>query len=160
MVRFRSCASKDCRSPVLTSDANHQLASLDRDLIKQRLRALWDLRSRGEVASLAALLAHDCVYSGKTWFEKPVDVRRDGRDACLEWAHQLNAMVQHVETEVLYLIVEGEQAAACRRMKFRERGCGRIEEVIICSYTRFRGGEIVEIVEYPDTLAIMRLLGD
>ena len=59
-----------------------------------------------------------------------------------------------------YLIVEGEQAAACRRMKFRERGCGRIEEVVICSYTRFRGGEIVEIVEYPDTLAIMRLLGD
>ena len=160
MVRNCLCASKDRRPNVLTSDANNQLASLDRELIEQRVRALWELRSRGEVTSLASLLAHDCVYSGKTWFEKPVDIRRDGRDACLEWAHQLNAMVQHVETEILYLIIEGEQVAACRRMRFRERGCGRIEEVIICSYTRFRGGEIVEIVEYPDTLAVKRLLAN
>lgn len=158
MVRSCYTLAKDRQPNVLTSEANHQLASLDRELIEQRIRAMWDLRRRGAVESVAALLAHDCVYTGKTWFGKPVDIRREGRDACLEWARQLNAMVQNIDSEVLHLVIDGEQAAACRKIKMREQGCGRIEEVIVCSYMRFRGGEIVEIVEAPDTLAVRRLL--
>ncbi|MCC2100705.1 MAG: nuclear transport factor 2 family protein [Hyphomicrobiales bacterium] len=145
---------------MLTSNANRELVALDRELIEQRIRAMWDLRRRGAVESVAALLSHDCVYAGKTWFGRPVDIRREGRDACLEWARQLNAMVQNVDTQVLYLIIDGERAAACRKIKLRERGSGRIEEVVICSYMRFRSGEIVEIVEHPDTLAVKRLLAN
>lgn len=144
---------------VLTSDANRELSALDRDLIEQRIRAMWDMRRRGDGAMVAKLLAHDCVYSGKTWIGKPADIRREGRDACIEWARQLSAMVQSVEMEVLDLVIDGEQAAACRRIKMQEPGGGRIEEVVVCSYMRFRGGEIVEINEFPDTLAITRLLG-
>lgn len=161
MVLGVACAQAgDKRLPVLTSDANRELVALDRDLIEQRIRAMWELRRRGEVKEVGALLAHDCVYSGKTWFGKPVSIRREGREACLEWARQINAMVQNVGMTVLNLVIDGEQAAACRRIKLRERGSGRVEEVVVCSYMRFRGGEVVEIVEYPDTLAIMRLLGD
>ena len=144
---------------MLTSDAKRQLTDLDRDLIEQRIRAMWDMRQRGDTSEVAKLLAHDCVYVGKTWFGKPVDIRRDGRDACLEWARQINAMVQNVDMRVLYLVIDGERAAACRRIRVRETGGGRAEDVVICSFMRFRGGEIVEIAEYPDTLAITRLLG-
>lgn len=147
------------RPNLLTSDANRELSALDRDLIEQRIRAMWDMRRRGDSANVAKLLAHDCVYVGKTWLGKPADIRREGRDACIEWARQLNSMVQSIEMEVLDLVIDGEQAVACRRIKMREPGGGRVEEVIVCSYMRFRGGEIVEIVEFPDTLAITRLLG-
>ena len=144
---------------VLTSDANRKLSSLERDLIERRIRAMWDMRRRGDVAGVARLLAQDCVYVGKTWFGKPVDIRREGREACLEWARQLNAMVQNVDMTVLYLVIDGEQAVACRRIRMREPGGGRIEEVIVCSFMRFRGGEVVEIIELPDTQAMIRLLG-
>lgn len=145
---------------MLSSDANSKLASIDRDLIEQRIRAMWDMRRRGEVAAVASLLAEDCVYVGKTWLGRPSDIRREGRDACLEWAHQLNAMVRNVGMTVVYLVIDGEQAAACRRIRMREPGSSRVEEIIVCSYMRFRGGEIVEIVEHPDTLAIARLMAD
>lgn len=144
---------------MLTSDANRQLSNLDRDLIEQRIRAMWAMRRRGEVAGVATLLAHDCVYAGKTWFGKPVDIRREGRDACLEWARHLDTMVRKIETTVLHLVIDGENVAACRRIKMREPGGSRVEEIVVCSFMRFRGGEIVEIVEYPDTLAMKRLLG-
>lgn len=144
---------------VLTSNANRELSALDRDLIEQRIRAMWDMRRRGDSANVAKLLAEDCVYVGKTWLGKPANIRREGRDACIEWARQLSTMVTSIEMEVLNLVIDGEQAAACRRIKMREPGGSRIEEVVVCSFMRFRGGEIVEIVEFPDTLALTRLLG-
>ncbi len=145
---------------MLTSDANRQLSTLDRDLIERRIRAMWDMRRRGQIAELASLLAPDCVYVGKTWFGKPAPIRREGRAACLEWARQLNAMFTSVDMKILYLVIDGDQAAACRRIRMREPGGGRLEDVIVCSFMRFRGGAVVEIVEYPDTLAMARLLGD
>lgn len=158
-AQARGAVSRENLPLVLTSDANRRLSALDRDLMERRIRDMWDLRRRGAVAEVAKLLAHDCVYVGKTWFGKPADIRREGRDACLEWARQLNSMVENVEMTVLYLVIDGEQAAACRRIRMREPGGGRTENIVVCSYMRFRGGEIAEIVEYPDTLAITRLLG-
>ena len=145
---------------MLTSDANRELSALDRELIEQRVRAIWEMRKRGEVEGCAPYLARDCVYVGKGLLRKHFSIRREGREAVLEWARQLNASVETLEMKVVDLVIDGNQVAACRHFRQRARGGGRAEDIIICSYIRFRGGEIVEIFEYPDTMAITRLLSD
>ncbi len=145
---------------MLTSNANRQLSELDRDLIEQRIHAFWGMRRRGEVAELASLVAEDCVYVGRTWVGHPADIRREGREACLEWARELSRMAVTVKMEVLHLLIDGEQAVACRRITFRDPGSQRTEDVMVCSFMRFRNGEMAELIEYPDMIAISRLFAD
>lgn len=145
---------------MLSSDANSKLTALDRDLIEKRIHAYWYMRTRGDVIEIAALIAPDCVYISKNWMSGPVEIRREGREACLEWARHINSMIETLKMEVLHLLIDGERAVACRRITYRNLGSRRVEDVIVCSYMRFRGGEMVELVDYPDTLAMSRLLGD
>lgn len=145
---------------MLTSDANRRLSALDRDLIEQRLRAYWGLRGRGATESIASFLAEDCTYHGTTWAGRTVAVRREGRAGCVDFARQLRSVVEHVETTLVDLVIDGDQAAASRRLKLRARGTGRIGEIAVCSFVRFRDGQMIEIVELTDDEALTRLLRD
>ena len=145
---------------MLSSDANRKLSALDRGLIEQRIHAFFGMRVRGEVEGIASVAAPDCVYISKNWLGGPADIRREGREACLDWARQLNSMLEMLKMELLHLLIDGDQAVACRRITYRNLGSRRVEEVIVCSYMRFRSGEFLELVDYPDTLAMSRLLGD
>lgn len=145
---------------MLTSDANRELIALDRDLIEQRLHAYFGLRERGETEPLASLLAEDCVYMGSTWVGQVVAVRREGREACLDFARRLRSIVEHEGSSLLYCVIDGDRAASARKVRLRARGTGRAGEVAICSYFRFHNGEIAEILDLADTEAITRLLQD
>lgn len=145
---------------MLSSDANRRLSELDRDLVEQRLRAYWSLRARGEIEAAGSFLSDDCIYSGATWIGRMVSIRRDGREACIEFARHLRGIVEPLETTILDLVIDGDQAVASRRLKLRARGTGRIGEVIVCCYVRFRDGQMVEIVELTDGDSLTRLLHD
>lgn len=159
-LRKKHLRKKQPRPRVLTSDANRKLSVLDRELIEKRIHAYWGMRSRGEVIEIASLIAADCVYVSKNWLGGPADIRREGREACFEWARHINAMVETLKMKVLRLLIDGEQAVACRRMTYRNRGSRHVVEVIVTSYMRFRGGEMLELIDYPDPLAMRRLMGD
>ncbi len=107
---------------------------------------------------MAAYLSEDCVYEGHTWVGQPVRIRRKGREGCMEFARHLRTLVEHIETALIEMTIDGDQVAACRRLRLRARGSGRIGEMSVCSYVQFRNGEIVEIRELVDTLAMTRLL--
>ena len=145
---------------MLTSDANRRLSELDRDLVEQRLRAYWGLRACGESEAIGSFLSEDCAYFGATWVGRMVSIRRDGREACIEFARHLRSIVEPLETTLLDLVIDGDQAAASRRLKLRARGTGRVGEVTVCSYVRFRDGQMVEIVELTDDDSLTRLLHD
>lgn len=145
---------------MLTSDAHHRLSALDRDLVEQRLRAYWGLRGRGETEAIGSFLAEDCAYCGTTWVGGIVPVRRTGRDACLEFTRHLRSIVEHLETTLLDLVIDGDQAVASRKLKLRACGTGRVGEVTVCSYVRFRDGQMAEIVELTDDESLTRLLHD
>mgnify|MGYP001012735241 FL=1 len=145
---------------MLTSDANRKLSALDRDLVEQRLRAYWGLRGRGEIEAIGSFLAEDCAYSGTTWVGGIVPVRRRGREGILEFARHLRSIVEHLGTTFLDLVIDGDQAVASRKLKLRARGTGRVGEVTVCSYVRFRDGQMAEIVELTDDGSLTRLLRD
>lgn len=152
--------SRENLSLVLTSDANRRLSALDRELVEQRLRAYWGLRGRGETESIASFLAEDCAYCGTTWVGGIVPVRRQGREGVLEFARHLRSIVEHLGTTFLDLVIDGDQAVASRKLKLRAQGTGRIGEVTVCSYVRFRDGQMAEIVELTDDESLTRLLHD
>lgn len=145
---------------MLTSDANRRLSALDRELVEQRLRAYWRLRGQGETESIGPFLAEDCSYCGTTWVGRTVAVRREGREGCMDFARHLRSVVEHLETTLLDLVIDGDQAVASRKLKLRARGTGRIGEIMVCSYVRFRDGQMAEIVEMTDDGALTRLLHD
>ena len=144
---------------MLTVSADKHLSDIDRRLVEQRLRAYWELPERRALEKRISYLAEDCVYSGQTWVGLPVQIRREGREALKEFINHIGGLVEHLETTIVELVVDGQQAAACRRLKLRARGTGRIGELSVCSFVRFRNGEIVEICDHVDSAAMARHAG-
>ncbi|MFT4099187.1 MAG: nuclear transport factor 2 family protein [Rhodoblastus sp.] len=145
---------------MLTVSADRHLSDIDRHLVERRLRAYWDLPTRHDIDKWMAFLAEDFVYIGQTWVGLPVKIRREGREGFREFTKHISSLVEYLETSVVELVVDGQQAAASRRLKLRARGTGRIGELSVCSFVRFRNGEIVEISDHVDSTAMARLLSD
>lgn len=140
---------------MLSAAARKQLSSIDRELIEQRVRAIWDCRAHGDIDGLLDYLAPDCVYVVTSWVGQPVTISREGREACGELARQIHILIEPRTAEVTELVVDGEQVAACRRVLVANRGTGRTAELDICYFMRFRDGLLVEMHERTDTLGMI-----
>ncbi|MFV0280130.1 MAG: nuclear transport factor 2 family protein [Rhodoblastus sp.] len=145
---------------MLTSDAKRKLSDLDRDLIEQRLNSFQVARQKGDMASIARLLAEDCAFRGATWVGQMAAVRRQGRAACLELFQQQHTLVECLEAHLTDLAIDASEAAVCCKVRLRSRGAGRVDEIAICSYIRFKDSEIIEIDELADNEALARLFRD
>ena len=134
--------------------------TIDRNLIERRIRAIWSCRAAGDFDGLRKYLAPDCVYIANTWIGHPATLRREGREACIDVVRQIHILLEVLEAETAELVIDGEQAAACRRTKMRNRGSGEVATLDICHFLRFRDGLLVEMTERTDTLGMIRLCGE
>jgi uncharacterized protein len=140
-------------------DAATSLAEVDRDLIRPRIQALLEMCGRGDVDGMMQYFAPDIVYTGGTWRVHPFSTPRAGKQACADMMRAVYVSYENLGTIIRHVVIDGDRAAVSRTTQLRHRGSGRIADVEIWDYIRFRDGLVVEFSEYPDTLAIGSLEG-
>jgi len=82
---------------------------------------------------------------------------RAGKEACAEMMRAVYIAYENLGTIIRHVVIDGDRAAVSRTTQLRNRGTGRVADVEIWDYIRFRDGLVVEFSEYPDTLAIASL---
>lgn len=55
------------------------------------------------------------------------------------------------------VLVDGEHAATRRTVEWRHRGTGRRGLVELADFVRYRGGKMVELIEFRDSLALLQM---
>jgi ketosteroid isomerase-like protein len=55
------------------------------------------------------------------------------------------------------LVIDGNQVAIRRTVKLRHRGTGKVGEVDVADFVRFRDGLVVEFTEVADSMALAQL---
>ena len=144
---------------VQTNEASRKLSEVDRELIEQRIHALADMRSRGDMAGMLEYAAPDIVFKGGSWRSYPLQTACSGKEACGEMGRAVNVTYENMGPVVNQVLIDGDKVAVHRTARIRNRGSGTTVTVDICNFLRFRDGLVVEFSEYPDTAAIAALEG-
>lgn len=143
-----------------SSETLHELSVLDRDLIEQRIETLLKLREAGDIAAMAAYAAPEIVYRTSPGRPYPFHSRRDGKAECVELGIAINVAYENLGSTINHLLIDGDRVALHRTAKVRNRGAGRVIEIDIWNFFKFRDGLIVEFSEYPDTATLALLDSD
>ncbi len=132
-------------------------ASQARQRIEDCVRRLIDLRAAGDVDGLVAYAAPDIVFRTGIGRAAPFHAEYRGVEACADLVRQVNICYENLGSRLNRLLIEGDRVALHRTTSIRNRGVGRIVDVDMWNFVRFRDGLIVEFAEYPDTEAFARL---
>ena len=91
------------------------------------------------------------------WSVFPNSGPQRGKDA---WARALMTIAIHVESlgsTFHQILIDGDRVAVRRTARLRSYGTGRVGDVTVADFLRFRDGLVVEITKIVDSLAIERL---
>lgn len=132
-------------------------AATDRSLIERRIHEFYERRTAGDPEGMYEFAAPDIVYKVGSYRRYPFQTERTGKTACLEMSRAVNILAENLESRIENLVIDGDRAAFRRVARVRSRGTGRTITVDVCNFFTFRDGLIVEIAEYPDTVALAEL---
>jgi ketosteroid isomerase-like protein len=134
---------------LLTAETSRWIGAVDRDLIEQRIRRLYDRWAHGDVEAMSEFLAPDVVFPALgfwTGMRPPIYGRKQAIRAMREWGETFENI-----TSVLHeIIIDGDRVVVHRTGVGRLRDSGRRYQCDFISFFRFRDGLIVEYSDYPD----------
>jgi ketosteroid isomerase-like protein len=136
---------------VQTLEATRQLNELDRELLVNRLKAIFDRREAGDIDGMLVFASPDIVcFPASTWgharYPRPIV----GKEAVREAFLQRHINYVNMVTTVNRILVDGDQAAVHRTTTIRERGGGKEYTFDCIDFFRFRDGLVTEFQEFPD----------
>ncbi|MCW2273184.1 hypothetical protein GJ654_03620 [Rhodoblastus acidophilus] len=135
-----------------------RIPTVDRGFIESRLQAINDRLVARDLPGLLALFSDDVVFELiGNWSIFPSARRARGKEA---WARALTTIyteLQNLGSTAHDVVIDGDSVALRRTTRLRNYGTGRVGDVEIADFLRFRDGLIVEIIEIVDSLAIARL---
>ncbi len=118
-----------------------RMPSLDRAFIASRLQAINDRLVARDLPGLLALFSDDVVFELiGNWSIFPSARRAHGKDA---WARALATIyteLQNLGSTVHDVVIDGECVALRRTTRLRNYGTGRVGDVEIADFMRFRDG--------------------
>lgn len=134
-----------------TLEATRQLCEVDKDLLVERLKAIFDRREAGDIDGMLDFAGPDIVcFASSTWgharYPRPII----GKEAVREVFKQRHINYVNMITTVHRILVDGDQAACHRTTTIRERGSGITYTFDCVDFFRFRDGLVVEFQEFPD----------
>ena len=140
---------------MLTAQSQRELAILDRQLIENNLRAIYDARKRGDIQALVHLLsekirANVVSTTGSYGFVGPVI----GTEQMLRALRTIEAEVELLDTEIIDMVIDGDCASVHRKVVMRGRGTGVTREMHAFDYCKFENGILVEVEQFTDTQAL------
>jgi ketosteroid isomerase-like protein len=135
-----------------------QLASLDRDLIEQRVRAMVQMHVDGNLRGLFDLVAEDVLYNVRGgWITFPYSRPVRGRSEAAAAMAAISVRFQNLGSVIRDLLIDGDKAAFWRTATIRHRGTGKVGEVDVLDFIHFRDGLVAEFTEIADSAALAEL---
>ncbi len=126
------------------------------------VNAFYDAYATRDCERIGAFLADDVAWT----VSGPVDVlsfcgTHVGRDAVLDmFARKTRRLFEVTGSELLSLLIDGDQVAALNRLTARRRADGRAISYRMAHFSRFRDGQIVEHLSLLDSFdAVEQVLG-
>jgi uncharacterized protein len=95
----------------------------------------------------------------------PVDVfpylgRQHGKAAIVETMKKVHADFELLTYQPIFMVVEKDDAGVIVMARLRQRATGRIIQLLIAHFIRFRDSRIVELREFMDSFdAVQQVLG-
>jgi len=143
---------------VQDEETARRLGAVDRELIEQRLRAIFERRIAGDVVGLLAFLAEDAVYDLKGCHEAfPFDRPARGKKMVAKALDEAIREYQMLDAVIHQIFFDGDRVALWRTSKIRHRGTGKSANIDFANFIRFRDGLVVEFIEILDSAACMDL---
>jgi ketosteroid isomerase-like protein len=136
-----------------------KLAGVDRDLIEARIHAMLDRRVAKDLPGLITFFSDELEFELiGNWSIFPHARRARGKEA---WVRALTTMYTEVEnlgSTINDIVIDGEWAALRRSTRMRHYGTGRVDDIEVADFMRFRNGLVVEFTEIVDSMTITRLV--
>ena len=134
-----------------SNDSFQKLNALDRDLLEQRIRSLYEARVKSDLAGLLQYLADDIVcFPRSSWghaiFPNPIV----GKEAVAEAFRLRTIQYENLANEIHKLLIDGDTVAVHRTTTIRNRGGSLSYTFDAIDFFRFRDGLVIEFSEYPD----------
>lgn len=141
-----------------SDDATRRLAALDRELIEQRIRAMARMHAEGDLNGLFSHVADDIVYYVQgNWMAFPYSKPIRGKKQVAQAMAMIAVPFETLGSVIHDVVIDGEKAAVRRTATVRHRGTGKIGEVDIADFIRFRDGLAAEFTEIADSAALAAL---
>jgi ketosteroid isomerase-like protein len=135
-----------------------KLGALDRDLIERRVHALLEMRAAGDLRGMLDHAAEDIVYNVQgNWSAFPYTRPVRGKKLVAEALAMIAMQFENLGSVVHDLVIDGDRIALRRSAKLRHRGTGKVRDVEVADFLRFRDGLVVEFTEVVDSLALAQL---
>jgi ketosteroid isomerase-like protein len=143
---------------VQSDETLRKLGALDRELIERRVHALFEMRAAGDLRGMLEYAAEDIVYNAKgSWAAFPYASPVRGKKLVAEALATIAMQFENMGSVVHELVIDGDRIALRRSVKLRHRGTGKVGEVDIADFFRFRDGLVVEFTEVADSMALAQL---
>jgi ketosteroid isomerase-like protein len=143
---------------VQTEQERRKLGELDRELIEQRVRLLFDLRKSGHLKHALDFVAEDISFSAKgTWSAFPYTQPVRGKQAFGEALATIAIQYENLGSVIHDLFIDGECVAVRRTATLRHRGTGKVGDVDLADFLTFRDGLLAEFNEIVDAMALAQL---
>ncbi len=139
-------------------DALLKLPNVDRDIIEKTVRDFLDCRARSDRKAYFAFLspAAEITIVGDPRLH-PYSGRYSGEEGIRQLLRRIDTEFIYLESEILDTVVDHDRAVVRRMKRMRQIGTGEVREQHFCTWFRFSGGKIIEIVEYSDTALTISL---
>jgi ketosteroid isomerase-like protein len=136
---------------VQTLEAKRSLADLDKDLLHERVVAIFAHLEDGNIDRMLDFATDDVVcFPPSTWSYAVYSRRIVGKAAVREALRQRDINYDRMISTVHRIIIDGDEAAVHRTTTIRERGSGALHTFDCVNFLRFRDGLVSEFQEFPD----------
>jgi ketosteroid isomerase-like protein len=124
---------------------------VDKELLRERLKAIFTRREAGDIDGMLDLVAPDIVcFPPSTWRHARYPRTIVGKEAVREAFSQRHINYVNMVSTVHRILIDGDEAAVHRTTSIRERGSGISYTFDCVDFFRFRDGLVVEFQEFPD----------
>jgi ketosteroid isomerase-like protein len=143
---------------VQSEETIRKLGVVDRELIEKRIHAMARLHSDGNLRGMLDLVADDIVFNVRgNWLTFPYTRPIRGKKQVAETMAMIAVQFQTLGSVIHELVIDGDRVAVRRTAKIRHRGTGKVGEVDIAGFIRFRDGLVVELTEIADSAVLAEL---
>jgi ketosteroid isomerase-like protein len=143
---------------VQSDDTLRKLGEVDRELIERRVHTLLEMRAAGNLRGMLDYAAENIQYNVRgNWAAFPYTRPVKGKKLVAEALTMIAIQFEDLGSIVHDLVIDGNQVAMRRTVKLRHRGTGKVGEVDVADFVRFRDGLVVEFTEVADSMALAQL---
>jgi len=135
-----------------------KMAAVDRELMKSRVHAILNCLAAKDLPGSIRFFSDEVVFDLiGNWSIFPNARPGRGKEAWARALATIHTQLENLGSTIHDFAIDGECVALRRTTRVRNYGTGKVGDVEIANFMRFRDGLVVEFTEIVDSLAIAQL---